>query len=93
MVAIVAVHLILSPIVCISTYRSITTLIVFPPVIAALNRSTRKSGNPKRLACVPETGAIGFAGPSLPVNACILSSISTVESDSLACMDTIIDAP
>ena len=42
----VAVHLILSPIVCISTYRSITTLILSPPVVTALNRSNLIMGIP-----------------------------------------------
>ena len=93
MVAIVAVHLILSPIVCISTYRSITTLLLSPPVIAALNRSNRIPGMPLRVVCVPETGAIGRAILWHLVSECILGSISTVESDSLACIETIIDAP
>ena len=92
MVVIVAVHLILSPIVCISTYRSITTLILSPPVIDALNRSTRTHGMPLKIVCVPETDALGFAVLWRLVKDCILSSISTVYSGPLALVDTIIDA-
>ena len=74
----VAVHLILSPIVCISTYHSITTLKLSPPVIAALNRSTLIYGIPLKIVCVPDTVAVGFAGLWPEIRACILSSISTV---------------
>ena len=93
MVVIVAVvHLILSPIVCIPTYRSITTLIVSPPVVTALNRSNLKIGIPTKIG-VPVTEASGLAVQWRLVNHCILSSISTAKSDSLACIDTIIDVP